>query len=782
MFKLFIDGHLADIDEGCGLGVSLSMASLGATEWGRITYAKDVKIPSTPLNQALMGHAHHPLAAQMFNAERHQARVEYDGCLVVEGEVCLTASQVGPEGYYRFDIVGSEREWVYASQAPLSALDMGYQQTLSEQSVVESWEAEGVPVRFMPVERGHWAEIGWQPERRLSLIDYHPFLHLRSIVDAIFAQAGYRVVSKFLGSEWFERLYMSGRWPEPYNIERLVEQNDFVALRTTAAPTTEANYAGRVVADPLANYNTIGNIVEVPDRYIPSEGTKNFNGTLTTDSTGRICFVPNEEMVVAFQCRVRYNTQTRVASRTKLTAFDTIHFDHDSVEQVSFANRYPDRRGSTLSGRQSYNLFIFGPQEGVEYHLYATVAGGAEQRVVVTTEAVTPLVLSTTQSYSNWRLVAASGLNESDAEVDWAIYDGYVDEYNTATVDCTFLTKPEVVSPNLPKYFDQFYFGGADPGMTIEVLQGCEIRPLFLNMPVAGAILGWADVAAFEQSQFELLTSLKKLFDLQFMTDTHSKVVYIEPRGDFYTDEVVDLSDRIDESQGLTITEIGTDATRRIRVAYAQGDRLAEMITASEGAPYGSWTAQVENIYAPNTTTDYVAEMFTPSVEVVGTLSSAPSARLIDVSGAAAIPTKESVEVNFATKLVYYKGVETLPIGEHLVGGVNYYPRLVFFAPAESAAEPAVSLLVEDRNGVEGLNRYWHYRVAMLNRARRIVAHLRLFPEEVEALVGPEGLEHRLRALYKLALGGEEILCRLERIDGYNPQEPSTKCTFVTIV
>ncbi len=782
MLKLFIDGQQADIDERADLAVSLSLTSLGAMEWGRITYTKDVKIPFTPHNQALMGHAHHPLEAQMFNSERHQARAEWQGCVVVEGDICLTSSQVGPEGYYKFDIVGSEREWVYASQAPLAALEMNYQQTLTEQTITESWEAEGVPVRFMPVERGHWAEMGWQTERRLSLVDYHPFLHLKSIVDAIFAQAGYRVVSKFLGSEWFGRLYMSGRCPEHYNLERLVEQNDFVALRTADAPQVEAGHAGRVVADPLANYNTIGNIVEVPDQYVPTDGTKNFNGTLKTDSTGRICFEPSEEVVVAFQCRMRYITQTKVTSRTKLAAFNTIHFDHDNQVELLVPNRYPDRRGTTLTGRQSYNLFLFGPEEGREYYLYATLASGVEQRMAIATEAITPIEMSTTQSYSNWRLAVSDGLTEVEAQIDWAIYDGYVDEYNVTAIDCTFVTKPEVVRPDAPKYFDQFYFGGADPGMVIEVQRGCEIRPLFVNMPVGGAIVGWADVAAFEESQFELLTSLKRLFDLQLLTDTQSKVVYIEPRGDFYTDEVVDLSDRLDVSQGFSVVEVGNDATRRIRVAYAQGDRLVDELAANERTPYGSWSATIENIYAPNTTTDYVAEMFTPAVEAVGTLTSAPSARLIDVSGAAAIPSKESVDVNFAPKLVYYKGVETLPIGEHLYGGVNYYPRLVFFAPADNSVEPGISLLVEDREGVEGLNRYWHHRIEVLNRARRIVAHLRLRPEEVEALAGPTGLERGLRARYKLCFGGEEVVCRLERIDDYNPLAPSTKCTFVTMV
>ena len=786
MLRLYIDNQPADIGQDTVVEVSLSMASQVAMEWGRTTYAKDVVIPLTPRNQRLMGDAHHPLTAQRFNNVRHTVRVECDGSVVAEGDLFLTASQMGAEGYYKFDIVGSERGWVSASQAPLADLGILYDKPLSVQTIRESWDAVGAKVRFMPVERGLWQELPAN-KRALSLVDYHPFLHLRSIVEAIFEQAGYRVVSKFFGSDWFRRLYMSGRWAEHYKVAELFERNNFVAVRSGASGVQQADFAGRVAANPLANYNTIGNLVDSTDKVL---GGKNDCDTFAVDEQGRICFRPAEEVGVAFECRVRYTTQTKILSRTSLRAFGTIHFDHDTVVELEFPNRYEDRRKGALNGSQSYSLLIFSPRQGREYHLIATrQEQGVEKQVLLvsTTQRWAQVVLERGVVYTNPRLVVVEGGTQLvDVAEDWALYDGYVEEFNTEVVDHTFITKPEVVRSAEPRLFDTFYLGGAEEGMTIEVLEGCYIRPIFLDMPRENSLLGWSDVAAFEESQFELLTSLKNLFDLRFYTDTREKVVYIEPQGELYNNQVVDWLERMVADGGIVVSELGAEATRHIRVAYAQGDKRVDELAEQEGAPFGSWTARVDNVYAPNRTTDIVAQMFTPSLVVADALPTAPSAQVVDVSGAAGQAERGFVRLNFATKLVYYNGLVALPSGEQWGwpaerDSATLYPQVLFFAPSAEGVEGGVSLLIEDREGIVGLNRFWRHRLARLNTARRIELSLRLFPDEVEAVAMSGGSGADFRALYKLSVEGEEVLCRLERIAHYNPVNPTARCTFVTL-
>ncbi len=784
MLRLYIDNQQADLGQESAVEVSLTTASMTSMEWGRVTYVKDVVIPLTPRNQSLMGDAHHPLTARMFNNARHRVRVECGGSVVAEGDLFLTASRMGAEGYYKFDIVGSEREWVFASQAPLADLGVNFSHYLTAQTIRDSWSAVGAKVRFLPVERGLWQALPTD-KRALSLVNYHPFLHLHSVVEAIFDQAGYKVVSKFLGSDWFRRLYMSGRWQEHYKAAEQFERNNFVAVRSAASGVQQADFAGRVAATPLANYNTVGNIVDSTDKEL---GGVNENGTFGLDEQGRICFAPTEEVGVAFECRLHYTTQTRILSRTELQGFGTIHFDPDNEVVLSFPNRYEDRRTGPLNGSQNYSLLIFQPQEGTVYRLWATKQGSSvQQELLVTRDRYSQVVLERGEVYTNLRLVVvdSSGRVE-DVAGDWALYDGYVEEFNVDVVDHTFITKPEVVRAGEVRLFDTFYLGGAVQGMTVEVLAGCYIRPIFLDMPREGSLLGWSDVAAFEESQYDLLVSLKNLFDLQFYTDTREKVVYIEPRKDFYTNKLVDWSGRMGKKGEIEVSEIGSEATRRIRVAYAKGDKLVEELAELEGVPFGSWTARVDNIYAPNRVTDFEARMFTPSLVASGLLPQAPSAEMVDVSGAVSPQGERGVaQLNFATKLVYYDGLVALPAGEKWgwpaeSSGAGEYPRALFFG--RTAGGEDISLLVEDRDGVAGLNRYWKHRLAQLNQARRIELNIEIFPDEVEGMVMPNSSERDLRALYKLTIEGEELLCRLEGVHRYNPANATTRCTFVTLV
>ena len=64
MIRLYIDNQEADLDPLSTLSVSLSIASLTSTSWGRASYSKSITIPATPLNRRLMGDCEQPHAAQ----------------------------------------------------------------------------------------------------------------------------------------------------------------------------------------------------------------------------------------------------------------------------------------------------------------------------------------------------------------------------------------------------------------------------------------------------------------------------------------------------------------------------------------------------------------------------------------------------------------------------------------------------------------------------------------------------------------------------------------------
>lgn len=138
---------------------------------------------------------------------------------------------------------------------------------LDGESIAGSWTAP-VPVRWLPLQRQRYepqnASVGLVPAQRvLTETDYHPFIHLRSVLHAIFEEAGYRLVSAFVDSAYFDSLYMSGNYPTR-DATLLRSRMDFLAARFGEAATT-ADSGGRVYADPLAAYNTVGNIVDTAD-------------------------------------------------------------------------------------------------------------------------------------------------------------------------------------------------------------------------------------------------------------------------------------------------------------------------------------------------------------------------------------------------------------------------------------------------------------------------------------------------------------------------------------
>lgn len=783
MLKILIDGQCADIEQGCDLGVSLSVDELASMEWGRVVYAKGVVIPLTPNNRAIMGQAESPLMVERFNDEEHTVQVEWNGSVVAQGFVHLTEVGLGFGGGYKFDIVGHDRQWVKNANKTIAQMNVDFQATLSNDTIKQSWTSEGDLVRFLPVERGLWRTRDAQG-RRLGIVDYHPFIHLGGLVERVFEQDGYSVCSKWLGSEWVQRLYMSGRWKHNYNVNDAVEKYNFVAFRSSESGAVAADYDGKVVASPLVSSSTVGNLVDTTDY----KGGVNNGDCFGVSYDGRIYFRPKEKVTVAFEYRLNYRTDTKVLSRYDLQGFDQIHTCDGQIVRLPIKNTNSDRRYTTLSGSYSYKLFIFEPNPNVEYRLECrrTMNGVVEEVELLTTQsAVTIISLTSGATYSNFRLIAKEGIAEVEAVADWAIYNGYVQPEGSTTVSVTLVSNPVVASASKPIYFDTFAFGGAEQGMEINLQEGCSIRPLFVDVPLEDEKINWSSVADFDQSPMELLESLKNLFDLEFRTDQQQKVVYIEPKGGFYNNRVVELTEQIDWTEPVVVSDVANHCPKNIEVGYAAGDSLVDQHSKYEGVPYGEWKVELNRCFATKQVEQFKAKMFTPSIDTQGELPSALSAKIIDVSGAAGEVVDGALNLNFATKLLYYKGLEELPAGE----GWGWpdeeselYPRLVFFEPATSEYEQGVSLLVEERQGVAGLNRYWQKRIDQLNHARELELNIALRPEQVEALVIPNSLGEDFAAIYTLNIGGDELLCRLESVDHYNPYAKSTKCLFTTIV
>lgn len=792
MIRLFIDNHEADVDSSSEISISLSMASLTSTSWGHASYSKSITIPATPLNRRLMGDCEQPLAAQMFNHSLHTGRVEVDGCVIIEGTIYLTASRLGPEGYYRFNIVGNAREWIKTALEGISSLLPESSFSYDEESIRNGLLEEGESlVRFFPVERRGVA-VSAVRHNRLLPEDYHPFVNIGLLLRAIFAKAGYAVESEFMDSEFFRSLYMSGRWSEQ-DFQGWVDDMDFYALLTSSSVVAEADEFGRVYADPLANGSTVGNLVSLPDG---TYGSYN-RGCLGEDSSGRLVFTPPYPVNVAFEHRLRFNTGYQIRDRHTLEGLTTIRPDYGDQVTVPIANSFVDHREEALDYNHLYTLIIFDVVEGALYNLYGREITNpnanpanlspddyTEQRLISTTFRESSFTNTYTNAVQGLRLeMIVDGVASSPAS-DWALYDGHVHEFGSRVMDVTLRTKAQEVTPSSPKTFDMFRFSGPRQPLDLQLLSGCSMRPIFVPHPIEGATLRWSEIMDYSFTGLELLTALKELFDLQIYTDPLDRKVCIEPRSEWCDPRVVvDLSDRVDITKGVIVEEMGGGHPERLTLAYRRGDKAVEMLTLQTGEEYGVWSAEVENIFATEGEKRVENGLFAASLSTSGTLSASPSASLILTGDSGGPGTARLDYHNFLPKIVSYRGLKTLPDGQELeypAGLEGYYPLLTFYDDGTLGGEPR-SLLFCDKEGVVGLGHHWQPRVETLNRSRRITLYLTLYASEVEQIVVPNSTKHDFRAHYLVEIEGEKVLCRLEEIVDYNPASPSTKVIMVTV-
>lgn len=800
MIRLFIDGEPADIDQTTSVSIWLGIASITRIETARTGYSKTVRIPMTDRNRRLVGDAAEIHGADHFNQQPHTARIEADGFTVIEGSPMMTRCEreASGGGWYLINIIGPGKEWVRRAAAEMfNEIPVPFDETITPALVAQSWTWEQ-PVRFFPVQRDAFRNYSGTVAggvRMMTFTDYHPFLNARTLMDAIAAQGGYTIRSDFMDGEFFRSLYVSGNYPER-EVGSYREQMGFLA-GCFAERTATADRFGRVYGDPFTTLSSVGNIVDTAD---PDElrdgaavpGVYNRNNCFRTVGS-RIAYYPVEATAVGFEYALSYRSDYRIATREELRCFDRVWLDDDVERRYRVPNRNKDRRGEYRSGWQ-YRLIVFGHETGNGYRLTheridnaaadpdnlqpgdcttVTVATFTERSVLVGTQSGERIV--------HPRLWILSGGSYQTYDGDWALYDGYVAETGQIDIALTVRSAARDATPASPRYFDRFHLGGAEQGMALTLSRKVTLRPVFMPHPCEGNRVRFADVAAHRVRQSEFVNALKQMFNLYFYSDALTGTLYIEPRETFYrNDVVVDWSDRIDRDRPVSIEELGSDLPQRFTLRYREGDGSTARWDESKKEILGRWSAPILNRFAKEGEYNYMNPMFTPTLNVEGSYPDAPDASLAQAGDRERGDYSADIEnLNFPAKIVRYAGVEPLGEGQRW-GWPSYgtgYPRIAFHDPG---AQQPFTLCFEDRDSAGGLHRYYDKNLRLYNEGRRIGLYLKLGPQDIEPLISPNGLCRDFRALYRLRVAGETVLCRLEEIRDYNPgSDRSTLCIFL---
>ena len=305
--ELKIDGQICDLKAGSIAVPGYDAARLADPEACREGRSLKIPIPATPRNDALVGFACDPHAAGGFNDALHTAELSAEGSALIGGTVRLLAAS--GEGY-TLEIRDGGAGWAEnAARRMFSRLGVAWDNVVTPTAIVESWTDDS-PVKFFPIHRDEYRRQNSSSdllpaERLLSVEDYHPFLHVATLVGQIFREADYEVKSRFFESAFFQSLYMSGAYSSR-DTTAAAGRMGFSARRLAPA-TAAANELGRVSANPKAVANTVGNIVDTATpQSVDADGEAIDglfnNGNCFSTDNGKIAVVVGIVVVAVIAC------------------------------------------------------------------------------------------------------------------------------------------------------------------------------------------------------------------------------------------------------------------------------------------------------------------------------------------------------------------------------------------------------------------------------------------------------------------------------------------------
>ena len=781
MIELFVDGLLCDVGDIPSLPIGFDAERLTDVEGGRSGRTVEIALPSTPKNDRVFAASCDLHVVASFNARHHSAEVVEQGLTLFAGTLVLLATEVG--GGYKVRIVEGGYKWIDdAVAASLDELPIEFQGNLTLATIEQSWESDGA-VRFLPVYRGDYdmntSSHSAHPVEHIMLSDdFHPFISVAEMVRSMFASYGYTLKSDLLDSDLFASLYMSGDYTRS-DLAGDSAKCDFLARR--AAPiTATADSTGRVYASKAFATHSVGNIVDTANpNAIDSEGnlmsdTFSTNGCFTTNDDGQIVFKPVTAVNVGFVLHAEYTTDYKIATRERLSGFDIFEGLNGVHIEYALNNAFKDYRKS-LSPNMLYRAVVFNHIEGNEYRLIEKLESGVKLTIgewssrsaQVTSASVAGSSVNLyyrTASEEAWKLYPE----------DWALYAGYVEECGQVDAEFTVRIPPQEVGRGESLLLDKFWFGGAEAGMFLTLGTKTSLRPYFTNVAGYGSTLTYADIAPKRVRQIDLLGALSQMFNLAFVTDEERKVVRIEPLEDLYKGgKVWDWTSRIDLAEPITLCDTGVDRPQEYTLSYKEADRASHLYNLANDTTLGSWSWR-NSLYGTKNSTKRIANrLFTTTLNASGVLGCAPSASLLQVGD---ITLDEAATYgDFTHRIVSYRGLISLPSGESWngKGSAQGFPYATFID-----GDRGINLCFEEREGVEGLARYYKEALLREESRQRLSLTLQLSPAEIVHLTKDDGHSPSVLDRFRFTILGESAIFRLVQFEAWNPLQMTVRCVF----
>ena len=238
---------------------------------------------------------------------------------------------------------------------------------------------------------------------------------------------------------------------------------------------------------------------------------------------------------------------------------------------------------------------------------------------------------------------------------------------------------------------------------------------------------------------------------------------------------MVDINDCINLANGVKISDAGLDMAQTYRFAYLTGDAASNRFNSQNDTELGKWSHYNRLYGTKDSVREVGGKLFTTTVNVDDIFSFAPSASIMRVGDAGGVD--EGIDAPFIPHIVCYKGMHQLPEGECWIADKKFesYPYAAFIDTEE------INLGFEDRNGIEGLNRFYKPMLMRQEEGQRVTLDLHLTTAEMVSLFTENGPKPSIRKTFRFDIQRESSLYRIVRVERWNIAEGCARCTFERI-
>ena len=717
----------------------------------------------------IFGYANQAHHSEPFNNDYHYGEVVEDGVVLFAGVVSYISTEyLDGEPYYNIRIASGGATWAdKAATTKLKDAPINASRHMSLSSIYESWSDDN-PIKMLPVNRDSYPEAAssglYQIYRPKLPQDYHPFISVKTLMNSILCRDGYKVESRFLSSPFFEKLMISGAY-KGVESELAYATMGFYAMRSFTS-TAEADSFGRVDISPPQQGNFIGAFVDtvspttIDENGQPCQNAYS-NGGCFVFEMGEPRFYPTRDVDVAFDMHFSYTTDYKIESAKWLKGFTELYVGAGCNVEVPLPNPYIDRRDEVKVG-QKYKLYIFDYDTTASYRLIGLGdVSGRVSSVVFNTAPTTEVRLM--------KRTSSDSLYEECVD-NWALYDGYVAESGSKRVEFTLRTPYEHCTPTSPKCFSGFFFGGAEPGQRLTLHPGCSITPVFGGTVGYGKKMEFEDIANHDIRISDIVNAVAQMFNLCIYTHRSSKRIFIEPYDDFFSGDIVDWRHR-QRDDNAQYRESVVDSFMVTQLGYQPADGAVSHCYSVDKDEFGQWQYFIDSYATKQSVDSRPNPIFRPTASMPTLVGTAPSASILVVGDRDMLDDTAYIE----PRIVLYHGIKELPKKE-------YWPapfrRDIYPSAAFHSAEDGETLCFEDRDGVEGLHRFYDRELRECATCQSLTTDIYLPPEQYVALLDPNNGSANLRSRFMLNIQNTSALFRLDAIEGYDSKRHIVRCRF----